>query len=242
MDRLCVMIYEPSDSEKKIFRDVLVAHAVGQNAEVEIKWLKPTAEDHSICEACAEAQIAFVNAAEPQQAVRIGGLLHRRNPDCELVYYANSVPQSVLDTVRYFSRLVPSRPARYLYQPSCQDLEKTLQEFSAAISRQKVFVWENRGMKYRIPYGSIQYFHSDRNYVYLHLNNGTEYSLLGKLASLEKQLPKDLFVRVHQSYLVNLTEIAAVDKQNKTVHLRDGSKLYISKARYKETMEACSAE
>lgn len=55
-------------------------------------------------------------------------------------------------------------------------------------------------MKYRIPYGSIQYYRSDRNYVYLHLVSGSEYAFLGKLSGIEAQVPKALFVRVHQSY------------------------------------------
>lgn len=54
---------------------------------------------------------------------------------------------------------------------------------------------------------------------------------------MEQQLPADLFVRVHQSYLINKTEILLIDKQKKTVRLSNGEDVYISKAHYKETLE-----
>ena len=128
---------------------------------------------------------------------------------------------------------------RYLHQPTPQMFAGVLQSFSAADGDRKLFVWETKGMKYRIPYGSIRYFRSDRNYVSLRLQNGAEYSFLGKLSNLEQQLPRGLFLRIHQSYLVSRKEIIAVDKQRKAVHLRNGEELFISKAHYQQTIEAC---
>lgn len=239
MDRLCVVIYETSDSIRKTLHDVLVAHAIRQDAEVIIQWLKTPLAEKAICNACVEAQLAFVNAEDADKALLIGGLLHQTNPECRLVFYANAVPQEIADTVRYFAGLMPSRPIRFLHQPSFRDFSDTLSDFSAEAASQKHFLWENKGMKYRIPYGSIQYFRSDRNYVYLHLVSGSEYAFLGKLSGIEAQVPKALFIRVHQSYLVNRMEMLAVDKQKKTVLLRSGEEIYISKARYQETVEAC---
>ena len=92
-------------------------------------------------------------------------------------------------------------------------------------------------MKYRVPYDSVLYFRSDRNYVILRLKNGSEYSFLGKLANVEQQLPADLFVRVHQSYLVSKAEILLIDKQKKSVRVNSGEDIYISKAHYKETLD-----
>lgn len=240
MERLCVLIYETAEDRKKILHDVLVAYAISENVEVVIKWLKRPLREDAVSDACVEARIAFVNAADPEVAAWIGACLFRENLDCGLVYYADEVPSDVIHTVDYFAGLFPSRPVRYLYRPSPQGFAETIREFSDAESRKKRFDWENKGMKYRVPYGSIRYFRSDRNYVYLRQTNGMEYAFLGKLANVEKQLPGGLFVRVHQSYLVSRDEIVAIDKQKKTVHLRGGEELFISKARYKETMEVCA--
>lgn len=241
MDRLCVMLFETSDSIKKMLREVLVAYAVRQNVEVVIQWLKLPLTEDAIRGACVEAQLAFVSAEDADRAILIGRLLYRTNPECRLVYYGGAVPQETANTVRYFADLIPSGPIRYLHQPSRRDFSDTLSDLFAEAVGKKHFLWENKGMKYRIPYGSIRYFRSDRNYVYLRLVNGNEYAFLGKLSGVEAQLPKELFVRVHQSYLVNRMEILAVDKQKKTVLLRSGEELYISKARYQETMAACGA-
>ena len=139
--------------------------------------------------------------------------------------------------IAYFSRLFPARPILYLDSPREKDFYQALRTLSNHNACQKRFGWETKGAKYRIPYDSILYFRSDRNYVIMQLKNGNEYSFLGKLANVEQQLPADLFVRVHQSYLINKTEILMIDKQKKAVRLSSGEDIYISKAHYKETLE-----
>ena len=72
----------------------------------------------------------------------------------------------------------------------------------------------------------------------MRLKNGAEYSFLGKLTNIEQQLPPNVFVRVHQSYLIKRSEILLIDKQKKAVQLSNGEEIFISKAHYKETLEA----
>lgn len=241
MDRFCVAIYEPEEQVRKTLHELLVAYAIQQNTEVVIHWLKGAAEEKDLADACTQAQLALISAADGALAAQLGILLHRINGACGLIYYGDGARQDVAATVDYFSRLIPAAPIRYLHRPTAQDFSRALWQFCCQAG-QEHFLWENKGMKYRVPYGVIQYFRSDRNYVYLHLTSGTEYSFLGKLSNLERQLPPQRFVRVHQSYLVNLAEIVAIDKQQKAVCLRSGDTLFISKARYKQTMAACGPD
>lgn len=237
MERLCLVIYETSETGKKALHDSLVAYSIAENIELIIKWLKPSAKEDEIISACTEAQIAFVNASDIQKAEQIGILLYQTSPTCALTYYGHSVPQDVRELIAYFSRLFPARPILYLDSPREKDFYQALRTLSNHNACQKRFGWETKGAKYRIPYDSILYFRSDRNYVIMQLKNGNEYSFLGKLANVEQQLPADLFVRVHQSYLINKTEILMIDKQKKAVRLSSGEDIYISKAHYKETLE-----
>lgn len=239
MDRLCVVIYETSDVTRKLLHDVLVSHAIAQNIEIVIRWLKRPLQESAVHDACCEAQIAFVNSSDTEDAVQIGAWLRRSNATCALVYYGSETPQTVPDAISYFSKLIYATPVRYIHQPSPEAFGELLHGASAAGSDRACFCWETKGMRYRIPYESIQYFRSDRNYVYIHLQNGTEYAFLGKLSYLEKQMSREQFIRIHQSYLVNRSEIIAVDKQKKTVHLRSKDELFISKAHYKETLASC---
>lgn len=237
MERLCLVIYETSATGKKVLHDSLAAFSIAENMELVIKWLKPSAKDEEIVSACAEVQVAFVNATDVQKAEQIGNLLYQTNPACALTYYGDCVPQDIRELIAYFSKLFPSRPILYLESPGEQDFYQTLRTLCSREACQKRFVWETKGVKYRIPYAGILYFRSDRNYVIMRLKNGNEYAFLGKLANVEQQLPADLFVRVHQSYLVSKAEILLIDKQKKTVRLSSGEDIYISKAHYKETLD-----
>ena len=237
MERLCLVIYETSETEKKALHDSLAAYSIAENVELIIKWLKPSAKEKEIVSACTEAQIAFVNASDIQKAEQIGSLLYQTSPTCALTYYGYSVPQDVRELIAYFSKLFPARPILYLDSPREEDFYQALRTLSNCSACQKRFGWETKGTKYRIPYDSILYFRSERNYVIMRLKNGDEYSFLGKLTNVDQQLPADLFVRVHQSYLISKAEIRLIDKQKKTVRLSSGEDIYISKAHYKETLE-----
>ena len=237
MERLCLVIYETSASGKKVLHDSLAAFSIAENMELVIKWLKPSAKEGEIISACTEAQLAFVNAADIQKAEQIGNLLYQTNPTCALTYHGDCVPQDIQELISYFSKLFPARPILYLDSPRGNDFYQALCTLCNRGACQKRFVWETKGVKYRVSYDSILYFRSDRNYVIMRLKNENEYSFLGKLANVEQQLPADLFVRVHQSYLINKTEILLIDKQKKTVRLSNGEDVYISKAHYKETLE-----
>ncbi len=237
MEQLCFVIYETSEAGKKALHDSLTAYSFAENVEIVVNWLKPLAKEEEILSACTEAQIAFVSTADAPRAARIGSLLYRVNPSCALIYYGESVPQDIQNLISYFSSLFPARPVLYLDRPAKQEFYQTIHTFCKRIASQKLFVWETKGMKYRIPYDSILYFRSDRNYVFMRLKNGAEYSFLGKLASVESQLPAELFVRVHQSYLVSKADILLINKQKKAIRLRNGEEIFVSKAHYKETLE-----
>lgn len=62
-----------------------------------------------------------------------------------------------------------------------------------------------------------------------------KYSLYGKLDELEKELEGNNFVRIHQSYLVNMKHIEKVSRYE--MLLNNGMKLEIPKARYKFVQE-----
>lgn len=55
-----------------------------------------------------------------------------------------------------------------------------------------------------------------------------------KLGELEKMMPDD-FVRIHQSFLVNLNCIKQFSKN--LITLQDGTELPVSRARYKNAKE-----
>ena len=237
MERFCVVVYETMEERKKTLHDALAAYAVKRNVEVVIRWLKPSARDEEIRHACTEAQLAFVSTAEAERAALIGKLLYQANPAGALAYYGYEIPSDIRETVEYFTRLFPARPVLYLNQPGYREYYRAAEAAAEdEFQKKNRFFWETKGMQYRVAYDAVLYFRSERNRVVLHLKNGEEYAFLGKLSHVEQLLPAGFFVRVHQSYLVNRAEILLIDKGRKTLRMRTGEEIFISKAHYKEAL------
>jgi two-component system, LytTR family, response regulator LytT len=63
----------------------------------------------------------------------------------------------------------------------------------------------------RLSLKDIIYIEGMREYVRIHQTTGKSLMPLISLRSLEEQLPKDKFMRVHRSYIVNLEKITTVE-------------------------------
>lgn len=87
---------------------------------------------------------------------------------------------------------------------------------------------------YRIPYREIRYFESRNKTVVVHTMKD-EYSYVGKLSDIEKEVPSGEFIRIHHSYLVHRPYIRRMQYEQLT--LDDGTVLSISQAYRKEVRE-----
>lgn len=65
----------------------------------------------------------------------------------------------------------------------------------------------------RIKYSDIKYIEGMREYVGIHLTDGSRIMTLVNMKSIEERLPKEHFMRVHRSYIVNLDKITVVERQ-----------------------------
>ena len=74
-----------------------------------------------------------------------------------------------------------------------------------------VFVRDNNHW-HKIALGDILYLKSDEHCVHI-MTGSAKYTIISSLTACEKQLPLDLFRRVHRSYIINLSKI---DRLNKT--------------------------
>ncbi|MCY3034952.1 LytR/AlgR family response regulator transcription factor [Aerococcus mictus] len=63
------------------------------------------------------------------------------------------------------------------------------------------------------------------------------YEMAGSLSAIEKKLPKDLFLKTHRSYLINIDQIQEIQpwfNQTYQVTLRNGSKVPVSRSYLKD--------
>lgn len=64
-----------------------------------------------------------------------------------------------------------------------------------------------KGNRYRIYTMDILYIESRDKIIFIHMSDKTKHQCYSKLNDLMKLLPKDLFVRCHQSYIINIYHV-----------------------------------
>lgn len=64
----------------------------------------------------------------------------------------------------------------------------------------------------RIFLSEIKYIESSNEYIQIHLVNEEPVTTLIRLKVMEEQLPKDRFMRVHRSFIVNLDRIKVIER------------------------------
>ena len=80
------------------------------------------------------------------------------------------------------------------------------------------------------PEGII-YCQSDGNYCHIHLKNGESHLISKKLKYMEEKLEKYPFMRVHNSYIVNLNKVREINKKDSLIILNDGTSVPISRSK-----------
>ena len=77
----------------------------------------------------------------------------------------------------------------------------------------KDFLFIKAGYKIlRINFEDVKYIEGMSEYVKIHLINSKPVMTLLSMKSIEDQLPSDRFMRVHRSYIVNLSKISVIEK------------------------------
>lgn len=64
----------------------------------------------------------------------------------------------------------------------------------------------------RILLSEIKYIESSNEYIQIHLINDEPITTLIRLKVMEEQLPKDKFMRVHRSFIVNLDRVKVIER------------------------------
>ena len=64
----------------------------------------------------------------------------------------------------------------------------------------------------RINFNDIKYIEGMNEYIRIHLTNSKPVMTLLSMKSIEEQLPTDRFMRVHRSFIVNLSKITVIER------------------------------
>ena len=123
---------------------------------------------------------------------------------------------------------------QYLLKPVREKAVKQLLERvskSLAASKERKLSFQSRGQTGVIPYGKILYISSREHTIYICCTDGTVQECKGKLNELEQQVRGNVFMRCHQSFLVNIYHVDNLSGMELTVA---GEQIPVSRRYYAE--------
>lgn len=113
----------------------------------------------------------------------------------------------LLKPISYTDFLKASQKAKELYE--LRTNESTVE---SKIKDNYLFV-KSEYKLLRINLDEITYIEGMREYIRIHLWNQKPIMTLLSMKAIEKELPRNRFMRVHRSYIVNLNRVNAVERQ-----------------------------
>lgn len=93
-------------------------------------------------------------------------------------------------------------------------------QFVTEVKKKDDFLFIKSGQQHiRIHFKDIKYLEAQKEYVSLKLVNGEQVKTLLRLKNIESILPKETFMRIHRSFIVNLNHIVTVER-NRIIYSR----------------------
>ena len=80
------------------------------------------------------------------------------------------------------------------------------------IKRDKFLILKTDYKYVRVPFDDILFVECVKDYLLFHLDGRESISTLGNMKRLEEKLPSDKFMRVHRSYMVNMTKFDTIER------------------------------
>jgi two-component system LytT family response regulator len=111
----------------------------------------------------------------------------------------------ILKPISYASFLKSANKAKTWFELNQKQTE------SIQTTQDSLFVKSEYKMV-RIFFSEIKYIESSNEYIQIHLVNDVPVTTLIRLKVMEEQLPKDKFMRVHRSFIVNLDRVKVIER------------------------------
>ncbi len=239
----CVGVYETRKNRIQVFRERMVRYSLQTDRDFDVLWFVGTEAEEKLEQYVCRMQLIFISMEAPGNK-KLGDRIYQLNPDCRICYYKTE--KSDLEP------LLSARPiAFYLWDERESALaKKTELAYNAEEEFDKkldcllneilgsggIFSYETRKTKQIVPIKDILYFQSSMKYVEIHTKSGADCRIYAKLSEIESMLAKeninDAFLRIHKSYIVNLSYIESLDKVNHMACLAGGESLPVSDAHY----------
>ena len=150
----------------------------------------------------------------------------------------NSLIVFVTSSAEYVFSGYEAKAFRYIMKNDLENaFDRILSDCIAELKKQATaFFPYKAGTTIRnIPLNDITFFESKLRQITIHTKN-ENLTFYGKLDDIEKELSDKDFIRIHQSFLVNASKIASLNKE--TVEISCGSILPVSKSKATSVKQA----
>ena len=85
-------------------------------------------------------------------------------------------------------------------------------------SNDSIFI-KKKTLLEKVDYEDLLWIEADGNHITIHVKDGRDYTIRKSLKEISDKLPKDRFLRVHKSFIVQVKAVTAIDSSN--VHMGD---------------------
>ena len=140
----------------------------------------------------------------------------------------------VTNHTKYVYESFNVQPFNYIVKSEKKSFENKLSSVIALLfnhmrQNQTIVLEDNRYGCVSVSFRDIKYIESKQHYCIFHIwHNKTEkssYRIRKNISDLEQDLEYYNFVRIHKKYIVNLSYLISIDKNNRVVNFKDGTGL-----------------
>ena len=162
-----------------------------------------------------EIHLVFLDIRMPNLT---GMDLARQLPDSTRIVFTTAYEEYALEGYKVSALDYLVKPFNYDEFQASADKAKEYFDLILGAEKDKDFFFVKADYKlHKVIFSEIRFVENVKDYVKIHLKNGTFIMSLMNLKDLEETLP-DYFMKVHRSYLVNLKEITTVEKGKVIFH------------------------
>ena len=223
-----IVIYDADTEHNRLIKDMCFRFTFQENMECEIH----------VFEAAGEVR-QYMEQSQIKKLVMAGLPVLKENKRTD-IFDGHFVVLMGDSPVELMQAVTPGfRPYGLLLKPVAKELLEQLlfemkEECEVEKKDEEMFFFKIKSQEYLVPKNRILFLESRSKKIVLR-TDAQEIEFYDTLDHLSEELGTD-FVRVHKSFLVNLSSVSMIHFSNKTVHFPDGTFVPVSRG-CKETLE-----
>jgi len=197
---ICIAICDDTAEDIKTLSEALYAYDASFNI-ISYSNGETLIDDFLECKHAID--ILFLDIYMPgTDGIKIAERIRRERKNIKIIFITSSndhYPQAY--EVFAFNYILKPLDRKRLYHIMDQALDEFKKENNQRIS------FSYRGKVYNVNYRDILYIESRDKFSLFHTSDGETMQCYNKLDSIEKELPSELFIRCHKSFIVNTSHI-----------------------------------